>query len=161
MNKAIVTVALTMIFTCPPASSQCSTGINTGGGSCTAPDAPGMPYNQENQANQRYEQPIWENRWGAIAIDLTTLDAGTSDGKSSKSNAKKLAMESCMQDGSKKCKIVMTFFNQCAALATGNIISYSKAPTKDKAEDSALKGCANSNSCRIVYSACNYPVRIN
>lgn len=69
-------------------------------------------------------------------------------------------MASCMLNGSKNCKVVMTFFNQCAALATGNIIAYSKAPTKEKAEASALKECADSNSCRISYSACNLPILI-
>jgi hypothetical protein len=119
-----------------------------------------MPNYQGSQDGQRYLSPVWENHWGAIAIDLTTLRAGTMEGKSSKYEAEKEAMASCMSEGSKHCRVVMTFFNQCAALAAGDRISYSKAPTKDKAEASAIAGCGTVDKCRVVYSACSYPVRV-
>lgn len=157
MKNYLCSIGIVIALTCGQAFAQCATGVDTGGGGCIPPDAPGMPGYQNGA---RRIAPVWEDHWGAIAIDLSTLQAGTMEGKPSKSEAEKLAMASCMNEGSKHCKVVMTFFNQCASLAVGDLISYSKAPTKDKAEKSAIANCGSIKTCRIVYSACSYPVRI-
>lgn len=157
MKKLSRIITMAVLLASGRIVAQCG-GVDVGGGVCIPPNAPGMPGYQNRQ--QQLIRPIWQDRWGAIAIDLNTLDAGTMDGRHSKSEAERYAMASCMSGGSKNCKIVLTFFNQCAALAVGERISWSKAPTKDKAEKSAREGCGNADQCRVVYSACNYPVRI-
>lgn len=157
MKRHARIIGMTILLAPGRVFAQC-VGVDVGGGSCVPPNAPGMPGYQNGQ-RQRV-RPIWQDRSGAIAIDLSTLDAGTMDGRPSKSGAERYAMASCKSEGSKNCKIVLTFFKQCAALAVGERISWSKAPTKDKAEKSAIEGYGSVDQCRVVYSACNYPARV-
>jgi hypothetical protein len=157
MKTHVRIIGITFLLASGRIFGQC-VGVDVGGGSCVPPNAPGMPGYPNLQ--RQIVRPIWQDRWGAIAIDLSTLDAGTMDGRLSKSEAERYAMASCMSEGSKNCKVVLTFFNQCAALVVGERISWSKAPTKDKAEKSAIEGCGSADQCRVVYSACNYPVII-
>jgi hypothetical protein len=148
--------------------ANCGAGVDTGGGQCMPMDAPGMPgYQGDRNQNRQPAQPqqsraVWADRWGAIARDETSGDAGTIEGQDSKSKANQIAMGICQRNGSKHCQIVLSFYNQCAAVALGGkIINASGGATPHLAEETALSRCGGqSEQCKIVYSACSLPVRV-
>ncbi|CAM4393416.1 DUF4189 domain-containing protein [Acinetobacter dispersus] len=101
----------------------------------------------------------WLKTWGAIASDEYTGDAGTITGKSKKQEAETEALKRCSKVGSRNCRILLTYENQCAASAWGSgyMVSVS-APSIEQAESLALKGCSRKSSeCKIVYSDCTKP----
>lgn len=157
MKASKLLVAALLFSLAHIAHAQCATGIDTGGGNCTPPDAPGL--STDNAVRKRYDQ-VWIDSWGAIAVDASSLKAGTTEGDRSESEARKVAMANCKQDGNAHCKVVLVFLNQCAALAAGELISYSRGPNKREAEVEALRNCGSAKPCKVFYSACSYPVKI-
>lgn len=146
--------------------SQCATGVNTGGGNCIPPDAPGMPgYNPGNSepAPAPGPAPVWADSWGAIAIDDATGDAGTVTDKYSKLEAEHAAMHDCSVRGATGCKIALTYYNQCAAIAWGaSARGIARSPNEQKAKDDAMLSCQEGTSgCHVVYSACSVAHRVN
>lgn len=110
---------------------------------------------------QQSEEPGWESRWGAIA----TADGafGVANDMTSKRRAEKQAMSECKaRSKGKPCKLKPAFYDQCAALAWGdgmNIVF--RSPDLQDAEDSAVQVCSqHTNNCKIYYSACSYPKRV-
>jgi len=162
MIKAITILALTVGIYASPAWSQCSTGVDTGGGACIPPDAPGIPGYQGNTSAQQAPQPraVWADRWGAIAIDMKTGQAGTIEGQENKLKATQTALAYCAQNGSKNCEVILSFHNQCAAVTMGRLMGYSDGPTQEVAEQTAISRCGEGASCKIVYSKCSYAERI-
>jgi hypothetical protein len=151
------------------AFAQCAPGIPSAGNpGCIPPNQPNSPYYQGN-ANVDSEPapppPVrWGDRWGAISIDPTDSKAGSSVNQTSERSAKKRSMDICAEDGGRQCKVVLTFVNQCAAIAvpTENG-SYSTATAADstEAESRALTRCSSDgSSCKVIYSECSLPVRI-
>lgn len=162
--KSITTIVLLACLYTPIAWSQCSTGVDTGGGGCVPPDAPGMPGYQGN-ANQQQQAPqpqaVWADRWGAIAVDNNTGQAGTIEGQESESKANQIALAYCRQNGSKNCQIILSFHNQCAAVALGGGgAGHAGSPTQQAAEQIAITECGHGDACKIVYSKCSYAERI-
>lgn len=144
------------------AKAQCAAGVDTGGGSCIPPDAPGMPQYEQN-AMQPSAQPraVWADRWGAIASDAATGQAGTVEHQMNEKKAKRNALAICSMHGAKGCEINFVFHNQCAAAALGGgTLGSAGAPTQAEAEQRALKKCGHGDQCKIVYSACSYAERI-
>lgn len=145
------------------AFAQCATGIDTGGGNCIPPDAAGMPgYNEGGN----YPQPpkaVWVDTWGAISIDSDSGKAGTVTDFDSKSAAAETAMHDCRARGGKRCQLVLTYNNQCAAVGWASD-GYGVASGADVAvaEKSALSECrkAARSECRVVYSACSLARRV-
>ena len=104
--------------------------------------------------------PQWASRWGAVA---TSADGfGASQDQRSKREAKKAALKSCKENGASKCKVVQYFLNQCAALAWGETFGTNyRAGTKEDAEKMALERCSSrTGDCRIFFSGCSYPQRV-
>lgn len=106
--------------------------------------------------------PRWASRWGAIAIDETNSGVGTSVAMSSKRKAEKAAMRDCQAQGGNGCKISIAYHDQCAAIAWGDVqASVLSAGTVEEAANVALEDCEkHTDNCRIYYSDCSYPERI-
>ena len=150
-------------FAATTAWGQCATGVNTGGGNCVPPDAAGMPdYNPGNVSAPSSPPPVWQDKWGAIALDKDAGDAGTITDRDSKATAVHDAMSDCRARGATGCKVVLTYYNQCAAVAwSDDSYGASTDKTIEASESGALSACSKSGTgCKIVYSACSLPQRI-
>lgn len=144
--------------------AQCATGVDTGGGGCIPPNADGMPgYSPPNNQAPRPPAPVWADQWGAIVVDRSTGEAGTAVNKDRKSDAINSAMHDCQSEGSPNCQVILTYYNQCAALAIGpgGGSGLSNNATLDGARSGAMRVCSEkSNTCKVVYSECSMARRI-
>jgi hypothetical protein len=120
-----------------------------------------MPGYDTNKAAQE-PQPVWADQWGAIALDSGTGQAGTVTNKNSERDAKNGALGDCGRNGASNCKIMLTYYNQCAAVAFGaGFSSMQSDASLDKAKDTALSRCeAKGASCKIVYTGCSVARRV-
>ncbi|WP_132141305.1 DUF4189 domain-containing protein [Luteibacter rhizovicinus] len=164
--KIIYSIVVIGLLYAPIAWSQCAPGIPSAGNpGCIPPDQPNSPYNNGNSTQQQAPQPraVWADRWGAIALDANSGRAGTITGRTSKSEANQVALDLCERDGGQDCKILLAFHNQCAAATQnlgGGTIFAASAAGKDEAERSALDDCGGRKECKVVYSQCSYPERV-
>lgn len=107
--------------------------------------------------------PIWKKTWGAIAFSKINNAVGVASGLKSKKSAQEAALADCRTaGGGALCEIGIAYHNQCAAVAWGDSFSNSAgAESAEIASDIALKRCnENSDGCKIVYSNCTEPMRI-
>jgi hypothetical protein len=135
---------------------------------------PGMyPPNPANTAvcypipdsQQQKPQGYWQNRYAAIAIGKTATGSGAvgvSTNKTSKKKADKAAKSECVNNGGKDCKVVMSYYNQCAVLAWGATGSSTATGANiEEVTGRALADCSQSHkSCKVYYSNCVEPVWI-
>lgn len=143
------------------AVAQCATGVDTGGGNCVPPDAAGMAgYSAPSPSPPT---PRWADSWGAIALDTVDRAKGVTTGANTKRDAIDSAMDQCRQSGGGHCKIIVSYYNQCAAVAWGeNAYEVANNPTTEGAQSEALKECSKDGQlCKIVYSACSHARRVN
>lgn len=152
---------------CTPMSSQaqqCGYGVQDGGQCVPADQVPGYQDSlQDRQARPIQPQVRWADRWGAIAIDNATSSVGVSENQISKSAASAESLRRCASEGnSQNCKVILSYYNQCAALAWGTEYSgYGRAETQTQAQSVAMQGCTKgAPDCKVVYSACSLPVRV-
>ncbi|MEI2429441.1 DUF4189 domain-containing protein [Lysobacter yananisis] len=108
------------------------------------------------------DQPTWEKRWGAIALDDTTGAFGSSSREGSESRAEKNALATCKKQGGKTCRIEISYHNQCVSLAAGKFKYFVRADyTLALAESNSLSKCGKEDEgCKIFYSNCSLPERI-
>jgi hypothetical protein len=152
-----------LFFAIAPSSlfAQCAPGIPGGGNpSCVPPDVfynslpPGAPIPDLG--------PQWETRWGAVAMGGGGFGAITD--MPSKRKAHKAALAQCKKSGGgNQCKVSISYYNQCAAVAAGDnsATGGGYAPITETANKLATEQCQKTGGiCRIYYSACSYPVRI-
>jgi hypothetical protein len=158
--KLILAIMMASLFS-SMAQAQCASGASAGSTCVPPPDQSYSPLNPSNQVRQQ-PRAVWADRWGAIAYDSVTGDAGTIEGQQSKSMARQIAMSYCEKTGAQHCKILYTFSNACAAAAVGGgRIGFAGSPTnKEQAEQQAIAQCGRSDTCKIVYSACSPAQRI-
>jgi hypothetical protein len=107
--------------------------------------------------------PIWEDRWGAIAVDASTGTFGASKDKLNKRDANNAAIEDCQSDGDRGCKVLISYYSQCIALAqasTGGILFAETAPRLEDAKANSVKDCGN-DSCSVIYTDCVSAQRMN
>jgi Domain of unknown function (DUF4189) len=107
--------------------------------------------------------PVWANRWGAIASDGNGVYGIVSD-MTTKRKASKAAIQTCKDRGGGNCVIRLAYYNQCAAVVmTDTWSGYAGAPTLENAIEDGKKRCTGSNtgSCRVYWSGCSMPVRVN
>ncbi|MBL8263015.1 MAG: DUF4189 domain-containing protein [Xanthomonadaceae bacterium] len=108
--------------------------------------------------------PIWESRWGAIAIDFTKGAYGSVFAQGSKRQAQRGALKECRSNGGGKgCKVSLVYFNQCGVMARGDTYGVAQgAGTLDEASRIAVQRCSeHSTNCQVVLSECSFPVRVN
>lgn len=140
---------------------SCPTGYYPIGGQGTMGCAP-LP----GTGNQQPPQPPaqqWERRWGAISTDAPAGVIGVATDKESKQEASQFALGDCHRQGGVNCRIDVAYDNQCAVLVVGaNGYNTPNAATTEKATELGMKTCQNTGSpdCRVLYSACSWPVRI-
>lgn len=139
---------------CPPGMEQYRTGSeNDGFGVALC-----GPIREREQA-QEPEQSYWATRWGAIATDGPAGAFGAVEGMSSERKARKAALTSCKETGGQKCKVDMTYSNQCAVTVVGKKTHLSQgAATVEDATDIGLRRCREvDDDCRVYYAACSLP----
>jgi hypothetical protein len=160
-----LTIAAFFLVGAGAAFAQCAPGIPSAGNPrCIPPNQQNSPY-YEGQANAEApapEQPrvVWANRWGSIAMDDNGA-AGTVVDQTSESAARKEALARCEENGGKKCETVLSYHNQCAAVAqmpSGGPVFASRAPTQAEAESNSVSNCGQ-KGCSVVYSRCSLPHR--
>jgi len=106
--------------------------------------------------------PRWETRWGAVAV--TNGAYGFSHSYENESQAVKEALAQCSNNaGGATCTLKQSYHDQCIALAWGRKGSNSvAAPEVAQAESLALDNCAKrTQDCKIFYSGCSLPERVN
>lgn len=145
---------------CPP--GQYPIGDQNVGGCAPIPGAA--------QSSPRSPSGTWETRWGAVAEDTApvaaggTLATGVSVSQNSKRAANALAISRCEGMGGQKCKIRLTYHNQCVAMADpvgvrvpGAISTANTGMTLELARSSALDRCQSvgGQRCEVFYSACS------
>lgn len=120
-------------------------------------------YWKSDEQGQVAPQMRWADRWGALAQDGEGV-LGVAANASSKAEAAKIAVADCLVRGGGNCNISMTYYNQCAVVAAGEVGSYiARAATESEASGLALSGCKNmagAGECRIYYSGCSLPVQV-
>lgn len=142
--------------TCPPGYYP----VNSPGVMGCAP----IPNDNQSSTSAAPARERWVTRWGAIAIDDTAVDGGlgaVSD-MTSKRNAEKAALASCRNSGGTACNVKFSYYNQCTAIAWGDTgYNAARAATIEKASEIGIRECnAKHANCKIYYSACSLPERI-
>lgn len=146
-------------FVANKAFAQCRVG--------SGPDmGDGIPYCSDIAPQQaQLYSPVWENRWGAFAIDPNVKKGGigVAENMRSQKEAENHALKQCKNSGgTKTCVIEFNYYNQCAVIAWGDSSYYwALDENPAAASDTALEGCAkNTTNCKLYYSNCNYAVQI-
>lgn len=145
------------------AHSQCATGLGTGGGNCIPPDASGMPGYVPTEGNAPAPLPaIWADSWGSIVLDAKGGAKGISTNQANMNDAIQSAMAKCRATGAANCKVELTYYNQCAAVAWGDqTFGIASNPTIEGASHAAVASCSESGTgCRTVYTACSQARRV-
>jgi len=140
---------------CPPGMIPYGTGSDI---STCGPDN-----SQQQSVQQQPPPPRWKDQWGAIATDFAHSSAGASVNQASREAAEQAAIANCQSNGGSTCKVELWYTNQCAAMAVSDTGHNAKAgATSDAASQAAMKVCseAGDTNCRVYYSACSLPQRI-
>lgn len=146
------------------AEGGCPTGTIPQGGqgvsSCRPIPGYGQPGSQAPVPGAP-QNVTYIERWGAVALDAQeTHNIGASHDKASRSEAEKIAMKNCLDLGSKKCELISAYSNGCVAVAKADShYSVASRPTKTEAEETVIGLCADA-SCKVVFSSCSMPKRI-
>lgn len=143
---------------------QCAPGIpGAGNPGCIPPTQPNSPYYHTAEGAPIKAPPQWADRWAAVALDTDLGKAGTILDQSSKSDAESIALENCRNDGGVNCKILISYHNQCAAVAqhsAGGKVFASSAYPQEQAQNRAMAQCGDS-SCHLIYSECSLPQKLD
>lgn len=145
----------------PNGGSPCPPGMIPGYGKCYAPNDPDRFYRGSEVDRPAYTGSLWQDRYGAFAVDSATGSYGYSASASSKKAAFKAAIDDCGGGG---CKVVTWVRNGCLAVASGTTSSYVIRADLKQAEAGAIERCSKNDvdgaACKIIYSACSLPVRV-
>ncbi|GEM_PF-1891777 len=106
-------------------------------------------------------EPVWEDRWGAITTGEGSY--GTAQDFRTEAGAINRAVLECQASSNgKPCRVRLTYYNQCAALASGDggSIAFSNA-SEQGAQSAALNACKqHTTNCQVVWSGCSLPVQV-
>ncbi|QCW25630.1 DUF4189 domain-containing protein [Lysobacter enzymogenes] len=108
---------------------------------------------------------IWEDRWGAIALNHSNISAGfgSSSGLRRKKQAESAALKDCRSKGIEQCQVRFTYYSQCAVIVWGDRTSnITGAPSIEHAREIGMKKCEQTQdtNCEVLFSQCSYPERI-
>ncbi len=105
-----------------------------------------------NSANSSYKS------YGAIAYSRKDQSYGYSNGKKTRNQAEKTALQYCQEYG-KKCKAAVWFYNQCGAVAADEEkVGIGLGTNTGDASQAALKECKKSgkNNCKVKIAHCSF-----
>lgn len=109
--------------------------------------------------------PLWVTSWGAISVDGPARVIGASHSQRSKRKATNAAVSDCVARGGvkKNCKVLITFYNQCGAIAGGDTEATThSAGTAEQAGKLAFQRCSSlTSNCKILQTTCSYPIRVD
>ena len=102
---------------------------------------------------------VWENRFGALALDPSNGNLFSIEGETSKRRAINAAHKKC---GKKDCIVGINIRNGCIASSWGGgKYFWTGHEDKKAAEDQAMQECrAARDGCELMYSGCSLPVRV-
>ena len=166
MKSRILFLLLSCLLEVSTAWGQCAAGIESAGNpQCIPPDDSSSPYYQGSaNQTQTYQAPLvrWADRWGAIATDGPGGHLGTAVDMNSRDQAERTALADCRAKGGLQCKIETWYGNSCAAMVVGDRAHTSNnANSLNEAVQIGMKTCAKGDTnCRVYYSACSLPKRI-
>lgn len=147
-----------------PASSQsCPQGISPAGNPACLPPMQSKDVGEEAPLAPR-ALGRWHTTYGAFYWDPQSGSSGVVTGKRSKREARSAALSVCARDGSRGCEELMTFNNQCAAVAAPVVmpgrLGVAWAPDSAEASRRSVRSCEETGgrSCQLMYSGCTKPV---
>ena len=145
--SAIVAVA------CPECSAAHARALNNDV-AATAPRANG---------NSAPSAPVLATRWGAVATGNGAM--GVAEMFASREAAERKAMQDCRESAPASeadCSVMVTYFNQCAAVAWGGGRSiWTRGPDLAETEADAFSRCSSrATNCELLYSSCSYAERV-
>ncbi|RMH91000.1 DUF4189 domain-containing protein [Lysobacter pythonis] len=103
---------------------------------------------------------VWENRFGAVAIDYSSGKGGAVEDQKNLSGARRLALNRC---GLSTCKIVASIRNGCQSTAWGGgVATVGYGDSEQEATEDALSRCVakGGGQCKPTYAGCSLPVRV-
>ncbi|WP_442965360.1 DUF4189 domain-containing protein [Pseudomonas sp. CGJS7] len=126
---------------------------------------PGVNHQDWGSKGSVEPSDVYATRWGAFTSDSVTGKVGVATGIAGKRKAEKEAVRDCRTRGGSKCEVLLTFYNQCAAIASGanmsgggSAISAAGAPTREEAAKIAISRCGGrATNCEIFLTECSYP----
>lgn len=171
--KSLTCLVLVMLPVIAWAEGSCPPGQYPVGGQGVQGCAP-IPGRGSSGGSSAASRPSgkWEDRWGGIAVESSVLapgaqvPTGISESKRSKKEAVSSAMDQCQRLGGSKCRMLVTYNNQCVALADPTVggstsagrSAAGRAEKKEQAEALAVAQCEKvsvGRSCSVVYSGCS------
>ena len=105
-------------------------------------------------SNQNLKDKTTSDKFGAIAFSESTSRYGYGINYSTRDEAEKWALYDCK---AKDAKILLSFRNACAALASGQNgkVGKAQANSKEEAERLALADCSErDHDCKVIHSDC-------
>ncbi|MBX9403418.1 DUF4189 domain-containing protein [Lysobacter sp. BMK333-48F3] len=162
MKARLCLVVLALAFWAGGAYAQCPAGIPSAGNpQCVPPNAPGWGHNSSSGEPARPE-PVWKRTWGAIAADGVSAALGTASGIDSRESAEQIALMECSERGGKDCVLDVSYYDQCAVLVTGDKrYLVQTAVSIERATEVGMQKCnAKDTNCRVYYSNCTAPIRV-
>jgi Domain of unknown function (DUF4189) len=158
---------LAQTFVCPngpgPGEIQVGTTGGSGGVAVIPICASDGSEDSSDSTNVEPQGPIWEARWGAVAI------GGGGFGAVADQHTERVAIQAATKqcqttaaDRGKNCK-ALSYYNQCAVLAWGsNGYIFQRAVDLPTATSEGMQKCSTQyDDCQIYYSACSLPKRVN
>lgn len=118
-----------------------------------------LPAHGVGDTIQKGAQEKWADRWGRLPWTTMVMQA--------------LFLE-CLQNGKRKERpllnariaevravIAYAYYNQCTAISTGNGTKWANAPSVEEAVETSMQQCQKGEgACRIYYSGCSLPERV-
>lgn len=165
MMKEKIVFAFLILSACGLARAEggsCPAGYYPVGGQGASGCAPIPGYSDSEGNSESQDSPVWETRWGAIAVDFAMGKFGIGNARRTKDEAESMALDECKKEGGADCDIDLTYYNQCGAIAWGasGAITF-RAETKEIASGYAIEACSKqTKNCKIYYADCSFPARV-
>jgi uncharacterized protein DUF4189 len=141
---------------------SCPDGYYPVGGQGASGCAPIPGYSDSESNSEPQASPIWEMRWGAIAVDFAMGKFGVGNARRTRDEAESMALDECKKEGGSGCEIDLTYYNQCGAIAWGASDARTfRAESKEIASTHAIEACNKQTAdCKIYYADCSFPARV-
>ena len=104
----------------------------------------------------------WLDRYGSIASDADRGIYESVREMTSVASAEQAALANCKLKGGRKCEVLLTYRNGCAAIVFGDTVYLAQTgSTVEAANQKALSQCsAATTNCRVEWNVCSLPMRI-